>query len=183
MISDSSSAHDGGIVYEYSAILDRPIHLEADKRYWLAVTNSTPTYAYPSVENSKWGWLESTNGSQWYRTGHCPMCADDWARSNTKDFAFALETFPQVGLSNKAASDTIISNASVRYLFTIWGKPRITSDNTFELDDGSGHPITIEAPGYGGFDEGNYVKATGLLSYSSGGIVIKADSADVVKIK
>ena len=182
MVSNSSGTHDGGTVYEYSAILDTPIHLDAGKRYWIAITNSTPAYTYPPTTNSRWGWLESTSGSQWYRMGHCPMCADDWAVSNTKNLSFALETFPQVGLNNKAASDPIIAIASTRFLFTVWGSVKVTGDNTFELDDGSG-PITVISPGFAGILDGNYAKATGLISYSAGGSVLRADAADVGKIR
>lgn len=182
MVSDPSGSHDGGIVYEYSAVLDTPIHLDGGKRYWLAITNSTPTYAYPPQANSKWGWLESTSGSQWYRLGHCSLCADDWSVSNTKNLAFALETFPQVGLCNKAGA-ALMSSASTRFLFTVWGRAKITGDNTFQLDDGSGVPISAESPGFGGFSDGDYVRAMGLLDYSAGGSVLKTDAADIVKIR
>lgn len=183
MISDSSSTHDGGTVYEYSAILDTPIHLEAGKRYWIAITNSTPAYTYPPTTNSKWGWLESNGGSHWYRMGHCPLCADDWTVSNTKNLAFALETFPQVGLSNRAASDPIISAASTRFLFTVWGKSKITSDRSLQIDDGTGAPITVQCSGVTGVADGDYVRATGLLSYSANGSALSADTADVGKIR
>ena len=183
MVSNASGTHDGGVVYAYSAVLDRPIRLEANKRYWLAITNATPSATGIVKPNSKWGWLESGVGNQWYRMGHCPMCADDWSVSNTKNFAFSLETFPIVGLNNKSASDPIISNASNKFLFTVWGKARITGTDKFEIDDGSGKLTSVESPGFTGFADNDYVKATGLLSYSSGGSVLKADAADVVKIR
>jgi hypothetical protein len=183
MVSDPSGSHDGGIVYEYSAVLDAPIHLEGGTRYWLAITNSTPTYAYPPQPNSKWGWLESTSGSQWYRLGHCPECADDWSVSHSKNLAFALETFPTVGLcGNRAASDHVISTASKGFLFAAWGKAKITGSDTFQLDDGSGVPISVKSLGFGGFSDGDCVRAMGLLSYSAGGSTLKADAADVVKM-
>lgn len=182
MVSDPSSVHDGGTVYEYSAILDRPIKLEANKRYWLAITNSTPTYAYPIQPNSKWGWLGSSPGSHWYRMGHCPKCANDWVVNSGGNMAFKLETFPCVGLSNKAASDPIILHASTKYMFTVWGKARITGENTLELDDGSGSPITVEAPGFSGIVDGDCVKATGLLKYSQDGSILEADPSDVIKL-
>ena len=175
--------HDGGTVYEYSAVLDRPVHLAAVTRYWLTITNSTPNYVYPPTTNSKWGWLESGSGSQFYRMGHCPLCADDWALSSTKNLAFALETFPQVAISSKAAADPIISAASSKFLFKLWGKPTVTGPDTFTLDDGSGQPISVESPGVTGLTGVNYVTVTGLLSPSAIGSVLKADADDIVKLQ
>ena len=183
MVSNATGSHDGGVVYAYSAVLDRPIKLEANKRYWLAITNATPFSSGVVQPNSKWGWMESGVGNQWYRMGHCPMCADDWSVSNTKNFAFTLETFPIVGLNNRSASDAIISSASNKFLFTVWGKARITGTDKFEIDDGSGKLVSVESLGLTGFTDDDYVKATGLLSYSSSGSVLKADAADVVKIR
>lgn len=94
MVSIPSGAHDGGTVYAYSATLDTPIALEGGRKYWLAITNSTPSCAYPSLPNSKWGWLESSSGSQFYRMGHCPDCEDDWSASYTNNLAFSLEALP-----------------------------------------------------------------------------------------
>jgi hypothetical protein len=92
MSSSPSAVHDGGTVYAYWANLDAPITFEAGKRYWLAITNKTPTWAYPSQPNAKWGWLGSSSGTHWYRLGHCPMCAQEWNASDTSNLAFRLET-------------------------------------------------------------------------------------------
>jgi len=96
LVSDPSGSHDGGMVYAYSAVLDRPIVLEGNKQYWLAIANATAEYIYPPTKNSRWGWLGSSSGSQWYRMAHCPLCADDWTISNTTHLAFSLEALPEI---------------------------------------------------------------------------------------
>ena len=129
MVSDPSGPHDGGVVYAYSAVLDTPITLEGNKRYWLAVTNSTPTYAYPSQPNSKWGWLGSSAGQQWYRMGHCPACADDWAVSNSTSFAFCLEALPEVAGYKHTTDGTRISGIDLTVTASFPGFFYVRSDD------------------------------------------------------
>jgi hypothetical protein len=183
MVSDASTVHDGGVVYAYSAVLDYPIKLDGGKRYWLAITNSTPNYVYPPQQNSKWGWLESGAGSQWYRAGHCAQCADDWGLSSTKNLAFAIETVPTLAISGKSVSHPIWSLVSKKYLFSMWGRAGSSGAGDFVLDDGSGTTVKVELPSTNVIGDGDFVKATGLLTSSERGKVLRADPADVVKVQ
>lgn len=140
MVSDPS----GRTIYAYSAILDKPIVLAGNKKYWLAITNSTPSYGYPSLPNSKWGWVESISGYQWYRMGHCDLCADDWSVSNTKSFAFAIEALPDIVGFKSVANGTLVSGIDgfVTAAFTDFFYIR-TSDRTSGIRvKSTGHTLT-----------------------------------------
>ena len=55
--------------------------------------------------------------------------------------------------------------ASSIYLFKFWGKVTEVDNNTFTLDDGSGSPITVNAPGYKTkLSTGNFAAARGILT-------------------
>lgn len=89
---------------------------------------------------------------------------------------------PIVGINNKAINDTIITAASANYQFKVWGKVSIISSDSFSLDDGSGIPVTVVAPGYTGIADGNYATAVGTLSDAAGNRVLNAYASNVVKV-
>lgn len=66
-------------------------------------------------------------------------------------------------LSNKAASEPVVTLASPSRLFTVFGKVRSLTPNTFLLDDGSGSPVLVLSGGYSGIAEGQMAKATGKI--------------------
>jgi hypothetical protein len=89
---------------------------------------------------------------------------------------------PPVGLSNKAANDTIITTASATVNFKVWGKVAVIDAGSFTLDDGSGTPIKVNAAGYAGIVNDDYASASGKLSGVTPNIVLTALPADVIKL-
>ena len=79
-----------------------------------------------------------------------------------------------VGITNRAAHDPIIASASASYQFKLWGRVTILGTDSFRLDDGSGMPITVVAPGFSGIGDGDYAAASGSLS---GGTLTSAASS------
>lgn len=96
---------------------------------------------------------------------------------------FVLETVPgPIGISNRSAYDSIISTASSKFIFKVWGKVKILSDDSFSLDDGSGEPITVVAPSYSGIEDGDYASVVGSFSGEGSSLVLNAEAEDVVKV-
>jgi hypothetical protein len=90
---------------------------------------------------------------------------------------------PAYGISNRAAYHPIISTAAAKFNFKVWGKVTIlVSGNSFTVDDGSGMPVKVVAPGFGGVQNGDYAYAKGSFSGEGSNRVLNADISDVVKL-
>jgi len=86
------------------------------------------------------------------------------------------------GDGNRAAYDPIISAASVGFSFKVWGEVTILGEDSFTLDDGSGTPVKVVAPGFSGIENGDYASAEGAFSGESPNRVLNAPASDVVKL-
>jgi len=92
------------------------------------------------------------------------------------------EVVPAYGISNRAAHHPIISTAAAKFNFRVWGKVTIlVSGNSFTVDDGSGAPVRVVAPGFSGIQNGDYASAKGGFSGEGSSRVLNAQACDVVK--
>ncbi len=93
------------------------------------------------------------------------------------------EVVPAYGISNRAAHHPIISTAAARFNFKVWGEvTNLVSGNSFTVDDGSGAPVDVVAPGFSGIQNGDYASAQGGLSGEGPSRVLNAQASDVVKL-
>ncbi len=90
---------------------------------------------------------------------------------------------PVYGISNRAAYDPIVSTASAKFSFKVWGKVTVLSGDSFSVDDGSGKLVTVVAPGFSGIQTGNYASVTGKFSGEGQNRVLNAKAFDVVKLR
>lgn len=65
--------------------------------------------------------------------------------------------------------------------FVVWGRISIVSSSMIRLDDASGAPVVVIAPGYQGLSQGGYARAKGWLDTSITPHVLRCNAADVVQ--
>lgn len=82
-----------------------------------------------------------------------------------------------IGIINRDATGPAVTGASGSYFFTAWGRVGAVKSGSFTLDDGSGSPITVNAPGHT-LVNGDFAKASGILSV--GPPPVLSSSADKV---
>ncbi|NLN75592.1 MAG: hypothetical protein GX139_04735 [Armatimonadetes bacterium] len=93
------------------------------------------------------------------------VVAQDGAGNSATDTSGSYLTTLVRGASNKSAWGVEMNSASTIYLFKFWGKVTEVDNDKFTLDDGSGSPITVIAPGYKTkVSTGDYAAARGILS-------------------
>jgi hypothetical protein len=86
------------------------------------------------------------------------------------------------GISNRAAYHPIISTVGDTVTFKVWGKATILGSDSFTVDDGSGTPVTVVAPGFGGIQDGDYASASGKFFGEVSNRVLNAKAVDVVRL-
>jgi alpha-tubulin suppressor-like RCC1 family protein len=94
------------------------------------------------------------------------VSAVDVLGHTTTNTTGSYKTAGIVGISGKCLADQIMTSASSKWLFKVWGKVTIIDSNSFYLDDGSGVSVRVIAPGYSGLTEGGYAAATGVRTTS-----------------
>lgn len=83
---------------------------------------------------------------------------------NTSTYsATGYVALPVVAASARSFLSPIMTNASTRYLFRVYGKVTIVSPSAFDLNDGSG-VVRVNAPGYNGIANNDYATAIGILT-------------------
>lgn len=87
---------------------------------------------------------------------------------------------PVYGITNRAAYDPIISTVSSDISFTVMGKVKFLSPGSFSVDDGSGQPVTVVAPGFSGIEDGGFAFASGKFSGEGSSLVLNAQASDVM---
>lgn len=87
------------------------------------------------------------------------------------------------GISNRSAHDAIIADTAAYFRFTVWGKVTTNGSSSFTLDDGSGMPVTVVAPGYSGLTNNDYARATGTLQSVAGIATMTSSAAEVSKLQ
>lgn len=87
------------------------------------------------------------------------------------------------GTNSKAINDPIFPAASASYNFRVLGKVAVLGSSSFTLDDGSGRPVKVVAPGFSGIQNGNYAAASGGFSGEGSNLVLNAQVADIVKLR
>ncbi|MDO8587337.1 MAG: hypothetical protein Q7T82_09880 [Armatimonadota bacterium] len=91
---------------------------------------------------------------------------------------------PVCGISNKAVYDPIMSAASAKFTFKVSGKVTVLiSGYSFTVDDGSGMPVMVVAPGLSGIQDGDYAVASGTFSGAGLSLVLHAQPSNVVKLR
>ena len=93
------------------------------------------------------------------------IVAEDAAGNSATNSAESYLTALIRGASNKAAWGAEMNAASSIYLFKFWGKVVEIDNDYFTLDDGSGMPIKVRAPGYKSkIATGDFAAARGILT-------------------
>ncbi len=72
---------------------------------------------------------------------------------------------PVVGTSNKSVLDSLMTQAASKYEWVLWGRVSARDADGFVIDDGSGAPIQVVAPG-NTVSDGDYVSVKGMLDVS-----------------
>ena len=83
------------------------------------------------------------------------------------------------GISNRAAYDSIMEDASKRFFFRVWGRATVEGIGNVMLDDGSGKPVRVIAPGLAFVESGDCVLATGVLTRCGGLVTITCAPSQV----
>ena len=129
--------------------------------------------------------LTNTGGDTW--TGNIAVLgglgvhtvtvvASDASGNNATDSSGTYLTALIRGASNKAAWGAEMNAASSIYLFKFWGKVTEVDNNSFTLDDGSGSPITVNAPGYKTkLTTGDFAAARGILTINGLGRTVQSE--------
>lgn len=85
------------------------------------------------------------------------------------------------GIRGASLNDPILSWNSLPYRFTTWGRAQNVTADGFQLDDGSGVPVNVEAPGHSGIANGDYASATGVVEPWRAPLTVRCDPRDIVK--
>ncbi len=88
-----------------------------------------------------------------------------------------------LGISNRALSDPVMALVPANWTFRIWGKVQSVDDTTIVLDDASGKPVTVTAPGHPVLVEGNYASATGQVVHSPSGATLTCEGSQVLRLQ
>lgn len=108
---------------------------------------------------------------------------DDQTTVLTNGFAVTLtDSAPVVGCSNRSLRRPVSATAGSHYRFRVWGKVTTEGSDKFEIDDGSGSPVTIYAASYTGIADGDYAAATGSLDASGPSPALVSRPSDVRKV-
>jgi hypothetical protein len=87
-----------------------------------------------------------------------------------------------VGMTNKAAYDTIMKTATQRSSVVLWGKvldDAYYTATSFRLDDGSNAPLEVISSTGHGVWPGCYVRAKGVLDASVGPPILYSSADDI----
>lgn len=91
-------------------------------------------------------------------------------------------SLPLVGASTRWLRDGVMATASTKWRYRVWGKVQPIDWLTFWLDDGSGAPVKVFAPGYSGIVNGSYVVVTGGADVSTSPATMISSSAQITRI-
>jgi hypothetical protein len=107
---------------------------------------------------------------------------DEQVGSLTEAFAVSLpDTGPVSGVSLRFTSDLAVSTASEVQRFRVWGRVITVDSINFDIDDGSGRPVRVRAPGYTNLITGSYVVVEGTLDPSASVVTIVCLPSDIQK--
>lgn len=90
---------------------------------------------------------------------------------------------PACGISNRAARDPIMQTASANFRFKLYGQVTLIDGDWFSLDDGSGAPISVLAPGYSTTSIGSYASAMGRLDTTTYPPTLTSSAGEVVPLQ
>jgi hypothetical protein len=85
-------------------------------------------------------------------------------------------------MSCKGVKDTILVDGVNNFFFTLWGKVTTDGTDAFILNDGSGVPVRVVAPGYT-VTTGDYAAARGTLDRSTDPVTLNSQASYVRKLK
>jgi len=82
------------------------------------------------------------------------------------DFRIGITKLRLVGLSNRDARSPLVIALGDRFAYKTWGRVPAVTAETFTLDDGSGFPVTVSAPGHS-VTPADYAWAVGRIDNTS----------------
>ena len=106
---------------------------------------------------------------------------DKWGNTAT-DSSASYNTEQVLGANAKSLNDSITTSVLNKYLFAVWGVASNVTSGSFVLNDGSGYPVTIEAAGHS-VKAGNFVRARGILTKTSGEMILESTADKVMVVK
>lgn len=86
-----------------------------------------------------------------------------------------------VGIPNVGLAQPVAALAAGRYRFAVWGKATDIDSDYLRLDDGSGAPITIYAPGHS--NVGGWARAAGFLDAAGTQRLLRCSPTDVTQLE
>ena len=151
---------------------------------WVSLSGIMPAGFLPAGAYEQWSSatsVEVSAGEIWVAGG---AFNSSMGRSEAVLWHYTAEPIsgPVFGISNRAAYDPIISSASAKFSFKVWGKVTILGGDSFSVDDGSGTPVTVVVPGFSGIANGDYASAKGKFSGEGSNRVLNAQAFDAVKL-
>jgi hypothetical protein len=88
-----------------------------------------------------------------------------------------------LGISNRALSDPVMAVVPANWTFKVWGEVKSVDDTTIVLDDASGKPVTMTAPGHPALAVGNYAAAAGYVTYLPSGATLACEGSQVLRLQ
>lgn len=171
---------NGTICAGYSAYWGGPGTSLTNRRCWIwDATNGTrdlmDILTDAGIDMTGWTLTNVTGMS-----GNATVITGNGTKDDVAHAWLITMTKPLVGINNKAAWDAIMANGRLTFEFVIWG--RVLEDqwsfDSFVLDDGSGAPIQVNAPGHNVLP-GQYARAKGRLSTYTGVPIMLSTAEDV----
>lgn len=110
------------------------------------------------------------------------------SNSQYPDCNIGFDTFryatprPVYAINNRDVRGPVVALAAVSSRFTVWGRVSLLDADGFLLDDGSGAPVKVLAPGHSGLTSGAFARATGVLNNAPEPAELTCAPEDVLRL-
>lgn len=121
----------------------------------------------PLVHTVGLAWEGNVTGSPALGVHSVSVSASD-VPGNSTGASGSYRTAAILGCAGRCIAEPVVAAACSSRLVKVWGKVTIIDADSFYLDDGSGAPVKIVAPGYTGIADGDHASARGILELNAG---------------
>jgi len=156
-------------------------HIVREDGYSENITGTSPLFE--QGDNVHIRVLVSSNTYSCYLNGSLTPCTtlttDEFSSGQVGLYNYSGQTFDNFSVSTgievgrslvskvDAAYDPIMETASGNFRFTFVGKVTTIDQDSFWLNDGSKQSIRVVVPNYSGLADGDWVRATGMITFES----------------